>query len=155
MSAPPPSILKANIVYYLSPKCDLQKDEDSGFIDHMCTTAEDLEPINCKRSKYETSVSNNWLILIRFILRDLQDPGRRETCVGYNNLISCEAGHCKNISKIWDCTYKDRYVFPQSINLFQISLRLDILQTCTHQSSHVVHKGIFSLKHFDESFHLA
>jgi len=70
-------------------ECELRP--ENGFIDHVCTTAEDLEPINCKRSKYETS-----------------DPGRRETCVGYNSLISCEAGHCKNISKIWDCTYKDR-----------------------------------------------
>eukprot|EP00090_Calanus_glacialis_P012974 TRINITY_DN21608_c0_g1_i3.p1 TRINITY_DN21608_c0_g1~~TRINITY_DN21608_c0_g1_i3.p1 ORF type:complete len:555 (+),score=110.07 TRINITY_DN21608_c0_g1_i3:209-1873(+) len=69
--------------------CELKP--ELGFIDHMCTTAEDLDPINCKRSKYETS-----------------NPGRRETCVGYNNLISCQAGYCKNISKIWDCTYKDR-----------------------------------------------
>merc|ERR1719347_955034 len=71
--------------------CDLKKDEDSGFIDHVCTTAEDLEEINCKRSQYETS-----------------DAGRRETCMGFNDLISCQGGYCKNISKIWDCTYKDR-----------------------------------------------
>jgi len=70
-------------------QCDLKP--ELGFIDHVCTTAEDLEPINCKRSKYETS-----------------NPGRRETCVGYNSLISCQAGFCKNISKIWDCTYQDR-----------------------------------------------
>jgi len=70
-------------------KCDLKP--ELGFTDHVCTTAEDLESINCKRSKYETS-----------------NPGRRETCVGFNSLISCEAGFCKNISKIWDCTYKDR-----------------------------------------------
>ena len=38
----------------------------------------------------------------------LKEPGQRETCLGYNALISCEAGSCKNISDVWACTYKDR-----------------------------------------------
>ena len=25
----------------------------------------------------------------------------------FNNLISCEAGVCKNISHVWKCSYKD------------------------------------------------
>ena len=35
-------------------QCDLEPAR--GFVDHTCTTAEDLKPINCKRSKYETMV---------------------------------------------------------------------------------------------------
>ena len=34
--------------------CDFS--EENGFIDHICSTAEDLEPLNCKRSKFETTV---------------------------------------------------------------------------------------------------
>ena len=36
--------------------CNLNPEE--GFIDHKCITAEDLEELNCKRSKYETTVRN-------------------------------------------------------------------------------------------------
>ena len=39
----------------------------------------------------------------------LQEPGNRELCVTFNNLvISCEGGLCKNVSKIYDCTYRDK-----------------------------------------------
>ena len=37
------------------PQCDLE--EDGGFMNHTCFNEEDLEPYNCKRSKFETSVS--------------------------------------------------------------------------------------------------
>lgn len=60
-------------------------------MDHVCYNEEDLEPFNCKRSKYET-----------------KEPGEREICTGFNSLISCKAGLCKNVSKIWDCEYKDK-----------------------------------------------
>ena len=60
-------------------------------MDHVCYNEEDLEPFNCKRSKYET-----------------KEPGEREICTGFNSLISCKAGLCKNVSKIWDCQYKDK-----------------------------------------------
>jgi hypothetical protein len=36
-------------------QCDLE--EAGGFMDHLCLNEEDLEPFNCKRSKYETKVS--------------------------------------------------------------------------------------------------
>ena len=35
--------------------CDFS--EENGFIDHICSTAEDLEELNCKRSKFETTVN--------------------------------------------------------------------------------------------------
>ena len=35
--------------------CDFS--EENGFIDQICSTAEDLEPLNCKRSKFETTVN--------------------------------------------------------------------------------------------------
>ena len=35
--------------------CNLNPDE--GFLDHKCSIAEDLEEFNCKRSKFETTVS--------------------------------------------------------------------------------------------------
>ena len=31
--------------------------------------------------------------------------------MGYSSLISCEKGFCKNVSEIYECTYKDRLVF--------------------------------------------
>lgn len=68
--------------------CDFS--EENGFIDHICSTAENLEELNCKRSKFETT-----------------EPGHRETCMEFNNLISCEAGVCKNISHVWKCSYQD------------------------------------------------
>ena len=40
------------------PQCDLE--EDGGFMNHTCFNEEDLEPYNCKRSKFETSVSDNF-----------------------------------------------------------------------------------------------
>jgi len=66
--------------------CDLQQEEF--FIDHNCTTLEDLEPMNCKRSKWE-----------------LDRPGSVEQCRQFSNLISCEMGECKNVSLIYNCTY--------------------------------------------------
>ena len=39
-------------VYIL--QCDLEP--AGGFEDHNCTTLEDLEAVNCKRSKYEIKV---------------------------------------------------------------------------------------------------
>ena len=66
--------------------------EEDGFMDHTCSIAEDLEELNCKRSKYETT-----------------EPGNREVCMGFNNIIiSCEGGVCKNISKIWKCDFENR-----------------------------------------------
>jgi len=80
-------------------QCDLEElapeapgPEPGGFLDHTCINEEDLEPFNCKRSKYET-----------------KEPGEREVCMGLNSLISCKAGQCKNISKIWDCEYENSY----------------------------------------------
>ena len=71
-------------------ECSLE--EEDGFMDHTCSIAEDLEELNCKRSKYETT-----------------EPGNREVCMGFNNIIiSCEGGVCKNISKIWQCDFKNR-----------------------------------------------
>ena len=37
------------------PQCDLE--EGGGFMHHTCYNEEDLEPYNCKRSKFEISVS--------------------------------------------------------------------------------------------------
>ena len=37
------------------PQCDLE--EEGGFMHHTCYNEEDLEPYNCKRSKFEISVS--------------------------------------------------------------------------------------------------
>jgi len=82
-------------------QCDLEegnledletKQGPGGFLDHTCQNEEDLPPFNCKRSKFET-----------------KEPGQREVCMGLNSLISCEAGLCKNISRIWDCEYKDSF----------------------------------------------
>ena len=35
---------------------DCNLDPEEGFTDHNCIMAEDLEELNCKRSKYETTV---------------------------------------------------------------------------------------------------
>ena len=70
-------------------QCDLE--EAGGFTDHICNNEEDLDPFNCKRSKYEVT-----------------EPGEREVCMEMSSLISCKAGFCKNISRIWECDYKDR-----------------------------------------------
>ena len=47
-------------------QCDLEDlapeapgPEPGGFLDHTCINEEDLEPFNCKRSKYETKVRDN------------------------------------------------------------------------------------------------
>ena len=66
--------------------CELEKEEY--YLDHTCTTLEDLKPMNCKRSKWE-----------------LDRPGSVEECRQFNNLISCEMGECKNVSLIYNCTY--------------------------------------------------
>lgn len=66
--------------------CELQ--EDLGFIDHTCSTLDDLEAMNCKRSKWE-----------------LDRPGSVEQCRLYDSLISCKTGECKNVTKIYECTY--------------------------------------------------
>ena len=60
-------------------KCEVEKEEH--YTDHTCTTLEDLEPMNCKRSRFE-----------------LVDKGRVEDCRQFNNLISCEGGVCKALS---------------------------------------------------------
>lgn len=72
-------------------QCDLEP--EGGFVDHLCTTIDDLKEFNCKRSKHE-----------------LEDAGNREQCTGFSSLISCEKGFCKNVSEIYECTYKDRYL---------------------------------------------
>ncbi|XP_023322370.1 uncharacterized protein LOC111696850 [Eurytemora carolleeae] len=71
-------------------QCDLEP--EGGFVDHLCTTLDDLEAVNCKRSK-----------------REPENPGNRELCVNFNTMISCEKGYCKNVSRIYDCIYKDMY----------------------------------------------
>ena len=48
------------------------------------------------------------MILINFYPVLLKDPGHREVCMEFNDLISCEAGVCKNMSQIWDCNFKDK-----------------------------------------------
>ena len=35
--------------------CDFNP--ENGFMDHHCSTTEDLEKLNCKRSKFETTVN--------------------------------------------------------------------------------------------------
>ena len=63
--------------------------EEPWFFDHTCTTLADLEPMNCKRSKWEIS-----------------RPGSKETCTQFNDIISCEMGECKNVSRIYTCTFQ-------------------------------------------------
>jgi len=77
----------ASITY---EQCDLEP--EGGFIDHYCTTLDNLEAVNCKRSKHEP-----------------EDAGNRELCKKFSSLISCEKGYCKNVSMIYDCHAKDRY----------------------------------------------
>jgi hypothetical protein len=64
--------------------------EEPWFFDHTCTTLADLEAMNCKRSKWE-----------------IERPGRKELCTRFDNLISCEMGECKNVSKIYSCNFED------------------------------------------------
>ena len=64
--------------------------EEPWFFDHTCTTLADLEAMNCKRSKWE-----------------IDRPGSKELCTQFDNLISCEMGECKNVSKIYSCTFTD------------------------------------------------
>lgn len=66
--------------------CDL--DPDLGFMDHTCRTLDHEAVLNCKRSKWE-----------------LTRPGSVEQCRLFNSLISCTMGECKNVSKIYECTY--------------------------------------------------
>ena len=44
-------------------QCDLE--EGGGFMHHTCYNEEDLEPYNCKRSKFEISVSLRYNIFSR------------------------------------------------------------------------------------------
>lgn len=62
--------------------------EEPWLQDHTCSTLEDLQPMNCKRSKWE-----------------LDRPGSVEQCRTFSDLISCEMGECKNVSMIYECTY--------------------------------------------------
>jgi len=66
-------------------KCEI---EEHTLVDHLCTTLDDLRPMNCKRSKWE-----------------LERPGSVEQCRGFSDLISCEMGECKNVSMIYQCSY--------------------------------------------------
>ena len=44
----------------------------------------------------------------------LKEAGNREMCMNYDNaLISCQGGFCKNVSKIYECTYKNTLVVFQ------------------------------------------
>ena len=44
-------------------ECNL--DPEQGFLDHKCSTAEDLEQYNCKRSKFETTVNIKYLQIFK------------------------------------------------------------------------------------------
>jgi len=77
--------------------CDLEEkdpegkedtNDKGGFIDHLCSTLDNLVAMNCKRSKWE-----------------LKDSGAVEECRTFSDLISCNQGECKNVSKIYECTY--------------------------------------------------
>ena len=39
----------------ISIKCEFN---DGGLVDHLCTTLDDLEAVNCKRSKFEPEVKS-------------------------------------------------------------------------------------------------
>jgi len=76
-------------------ECDLEPESPddppegpTGFLDHTCSTLDDLEELNCKRSKWE-----------------LERAGQVEQCRLFNSLISCRAGECKNVSLIYECTF--------------------------------------------------
>ncbi len=64
--------------------------EEPWFFDHVCTTLADLEPMNCKRSKWE-----------------IERNGSKEICKQFDDVISCEMGECKNVSMIYSCTFQD------------------------------------------------
>ena len=66
--------------------CEVERADH--FLDHTCSTLEDLKSMNCKRSKWE-----------------LDRPGSVEQCRQFSNLISCEMGECKNVSLIYNCTF--------------------------------------------------
>jgi hypothetical protein len=80
--------------------------EEPWFLDHTCTTLADLEPMNCKRSKWEIS-----------------RPGSKETCTQFNDIISCEMGECKNVSMIYQCTFQ---VSMYAVRRVFMILRLEI-----------------------------
>jgi len=84
-------------------RTEKEKEERPIFVDHTCRTLDDIKPINCKRSQHEPSdkispddAENAWKL-----------PGERERCFRFDDLISCEAGYCKNVSEIYDCSFTD------------------------------------------------
>ena len=75
--------------------CDFSKDRDgnyNNFVNHTCNIMEDIEEWNCKMFDSEAKEGQ---------------VGHKQICKDFDNIIvSCEAGICKNVSSVYDCTFR-------------------------------------------------
>ena len=78
--------------------CDFSKDRNdkyNNFVNHTCNIMEDIEEWNCKMFDSEAKTRNP------------PEVGHKQICKDFNDIIvSCEAGICKNVSSVYDCTFK-------------------------------------------------
>ena len=78
--------------------CDFSKDTNgnyNNFVNHTCNIMEDIEELNCKLNDTYAKKRNH------------PEVGNKTICKHFNDIIvSCEAGICKNVSSVYDCTFK-------------------------------------------------